>query len=403
MIRIIAGCLILLFVQCESGKKKEKSQISYSVQLAEAVMQNNPKAWMTDFRSKPRWGYVEGLVCQALINVSEQKESPKYYNYVKDTYVDVLIDSAGYISGYKKESFKLDDINSGKILFPFYAKTNDERYRAAIEILRDQITDQPRIEEGGFWHKQVYTNQMWLDGLYMGLPFYAQYATMYGDTLGLNDITSQLLLVKKHLKDGATGLYYHGWDASKKVYWADPDTGLSENFWGRGVGWLYMALVDVLDFIPKNHKDYNELVLMFQDLTDAIIQFQQEDSGLWWQVMDCPDREGNYQEATASCMFAYGIFKGIQNGLLSNRYLAFAKKAYHGIFKNLVQKDQNGNLEIIDCCAGAGLGPADNPVRDGSYEYYIKEKIRSNDGKAIGPLIMTCLLVENNPDWKVEE
>ncbi len=392
----ILSCLLLLFVQCKTNQNKEPL---YSVQLAESVMYNNPKAWMTDFQSKPKWGYVQGLVCQALLKVSEQYNEPKYFDYVKNTYVDMVVDSSGHINRYNKNSFKLDDINSGKLLFTLYSKTGDERYRILIDILRDQLKDQPRVEGGGFWHKKIYTNQMWLDGLYMGLPFYAHYATTYGNTDNLNDITSQLLLVQKNLKDDKTGLYYHGWDATKKVYWADPETGLSQNFWGRGVGWLYMAIVDVLDYIPKDHKDYQNLVLMYQDLTDAIIQFQQEETVVWYQVPNYPSREGNYLEATASCMFVFGMFKGIQNGILSDEYLDAAKKGYQGIFKNFVRKDQNGNLEITNCCAGAGLGPADNPVRDGSYKYYIEEKIRSNDGKAIGPLIMTCLMVENNPDF----
>ncbi len=395
------SCLVLLCIQCHSNSNHEDHKTLYSVQLAEAVMSNNPEAWMTDFNNKPKWGYVQGLVCQSLLKVSQQYGDSKYFEYVKNTYADVLIDSTGHIKGYHKNSFKLDDINSGKILFTLYNKSGEQRYRTVLDILRDQLRDQPRVAEGGFWHKQVYTHQMWLDGLYMGLPFYAQYITTYGDKTNFDDITSQLLLVKKHLKDETTGLYYHGWDATKEIYWADPETGLSKNFWGRGVGWLYMAIVDVLDYLPKNHKDYNEVVAMFQDLTDALIQFQQENSGLWYQVPNYPNREGNYIEATASCMFTYGMFKGIQNGILSDKYLVYAQKAYQGIFKDLVRKDVNGNLEIINCCAGAGLGPANNPARDGSYEYYIKEKIRTNDGKAIGPLIMTCLMVENNPDWKI--
>ncbi len=396
MVRIfIFSCIALLFTQCKTTSPKEKSTIPYFVQLAEAVMQNNQEAWKIDFQKNRRWGYVQGLVSLALIDVAEQYDSTKYFNYVKNTYVDYLIDSVGNLLTYKKESYKLDDVNSGKLLFPLYEKTGDERYRKTMDILRDQLRDQPRVEGGAFWHKQIYTNQVWLDGLYMNLPFYAEYATNYGDTANLNDITNQLLLVRDHLKDPETGLYYHGWDASKSVYWADPQTGLSKNFWGRGVGWLYMALIDVLDYLPESHKDRTAIVQMFQELTDAVLKFQQKETGVWYQVPNFPGREGNYLESTCSCMFVYGLYKGISKGILSDEYLVPAKKAYEGIFKTFVKTDRNGNLEITDCCAGAGLGPADNPVRDGTYDYYIHEKKRFNDGKAIGPLIMTCLIVES--------
>ncbi len=385
----------LLLLRCNNAQQQKKNKIPCSVQLGQAVIDNNKEAWMIDFQSRHRWGYVQGLVSLALQRVSEQYNMKKFDDYVKNTYVDLLIDSIGNIKGYKKKDFKLDDVNSGKLLFALYKETGDKRYRKAMNILMDQLKDQPRISEGGFWHKKIYTNQMWLDGLYMGLPFYAQFTAEYGDSADFDDITSQLLLVQKHMKDKETGLYYHGWDASKSVYWADPQTGLSKNFWGRGIGWFYMAIVDVLDFLPENHKDRPALITMFQDLTDAILKYQQKDSGVWYQVLNYPNREGNYLESTCSCMFAYGLFKGISNGFLSKKYLKAVQKAYKGIFKTFVKKDDKGNPEITDCCAGAGLGPADNPVRDGSYDYYIHEKIRSNDGKALGPLIMTCLLVES--------
>lgn len=374
---------------------------SFAVQLAESVIKNNPNAWMTDFNDKPLWGYVQGLVCQSLQEVSKQTGNPKYFDYVKNTYTDLLIDDQGNVNGYKMESFKLDDVNSAKLLFSLYEKTKNERYSAAIEKFHEQLKKHPRISEGGYWHKKVYPNQMWLDGLYMGLPFYAQYATIYKDPEAFDDISNQLLLAQKHIKDSKTGLYYHGWDASKTVYWADPKTGLSKNFWGRGVGWLYMALVDVLEFLPENHKNREQLVTMYQELTDAIVKVQDKNSGVWYQVLDFPNREGNYLESTASSMFVYGLSKGIQLGVLDTSYLKPLKKGYKGILKSFIKISDDGLVEITSCCAGAGLGPANNPVRDGSYEYYIKEGKRSNDGKAIGPLIMTSLLIEKNPQWNI--
>lgn len=399
---IFFSLLAFILVQCSNNKQsKDQQQVNQepiSILMVESVMNNNPEAWAVDFQSKPRWGYVQGLVCSSFLKVWEKNGDQKYFDYVKNTYADMLIDSLGTIDGYNKASFNIDNINSGKILFTLYNETGDERYRKAIETLRDQLNDHPRVSEGGFWHKKIYTNQMWLDGLYMGAPFYAQYIANYGDSANFNDVSKQLLLVEKYLKDTETGLYYHGWDASKSVYWANPETGLSKNFWGRGVGWLYMAIIDVLDYLPKDHPDQSKLVNMFTELTDAVIRYQQEDSGVWYQVPNFPEREGNYLEATCSCMFAYGMVKGIETGILDNSYINPAMKAYNGILKTFIKTDENQNLEITSCCAGAGLGPADNPVRNGTYEYYIEEAKRSNDGKAIGPFIMTSLMIENNAD-----
>ena len=399
---LLLPILAFFLVNC-SGTKKSNNQSKethkpYSVLMAESVINNNPEAWMVDFQSKPKWGYVQGLVGKALLQVGDKTNDQKYFDYIKETYADVLIDSVGNIIGYNKEDFNIDKINSGKILFTLYEKTGDERYKKAIETLRDQLRDHPRVSEGGFWHKKIYTNQMWLDGLYMGTPFYAQYVATYGDSANFDDITNQFLLVEKHLKDPKTGLYYHGWDESKSVFWADPETGLSKNFWGRGIGWLYMAIVDVLDYLPEDHPDRPKLVNMFRELTDAVIQFQQDDSGVWYQVMDMPDREGNYLESTCSSMFAYGMIKGIEMGILDDRYIEPAMKAYNGILTTFIQTDENGNLELTSGCSGAGLGPAGNTRRDGTFEYYISEPVRSNDGKGVGPFIMTSLMVEDNPD-----
>ncbi|WP_027586148.1 glycoside hydrolase family 88/105 protein [Prolixibacter bellariivorans] len=393
--------IAFLFTHCDTSKKTKNkentNQKPYSLLMAESVMNNNPKAWTVDYQSKPNWGYVQGLVCKALLREWEETGNPKYFNYVKNTYADVLIDSTGNILGYKKKDFKLDDINSGKILFALYKKTRDMRYKKAIETLRDQLREQPRIPQGGFWHKKIYTNQMWLDGLYMEAPFYAQYIATFGNPSNFDDVTNQFLLVEKHLKDPKTGLYYHGWDESKSVFWADPKTGLSKSFWGRGIGWLYMATIDVLDFLPKNHKDHNKLVNLFKNLTDAIIHYQQKDSGVWYQVMNMPGRKGNYLESSCSTMFTYGMIKGIETGILDSSYIKPAMKAYNGILATFVKTDKNGNLEITSGCSGAGLGPAGNTRRDGTFKYYISEPVRSNDGKAIGPFIMESLLIESNP------
>lgn len=356
---------------------------------------------MLDFQERPKWAYVNGLVCSAMLNVWEQTGEMKYFLYAKG-YADSLIDENGSIIGYKKEDFNLDKLNSGKILFTLYKETRDERYRTAIEILYNQLKDQPRTSEGGFWHKKIYPNQMWLDGIYMGTPYYAQYASTFGDSSTFNDIALQFELLNEHARDTTTGWYYHGWDSSREVFWAHPKTGRSQNFWGRGVGWYYMALVDVLDFFPEDHPKRAYLLATYRDLSETIIK-NQDSTGLWYQVLNMPEEPGNYLEATCSSQFAYGLIKGIEKRYIDAGYIEHAKEAYYGIIDHLIIRHPNGALELTSCCAGAGLGPANNPKRDGTYEYYINEKKRSNDGKGTGPFIMASLIYENSPSFQINK
>ncbi|MDW7691320.1 glycoside hydrolase family 88 protein [Flammeovirgaceae bacterium SG7u.111] len=395
---IFAFCITIL-IGCSPSEKKEKKEVpakeKWSQLMTESEIKRNPEAWMLDFHTEPRWSYVNGLVCLSILKVWEDTDDPKYFDYVKG-YADSLINSEGEIMGrFRKEAFNIDAINSGKILFALYDKTGDERYKKAIDALYDQLHDQPRISEGGFWHKKIYPNQMWLDGIYMGSPFYAQYAKTYGDDSMFDDIALQFELMHENARDSITGWYYHGWNPRKDVYWADPETGLSKHFWGRGVGWYYMALIDALDFFPKDHPKRQQLIDEFTELSATAKRWQNEKTGLWYQVLDQGDRKGNYLEATCSSMFAYGLLKGIDQGYLGDEYVPTAEKAYKGIIDNLIIKHSNEEVELTECCAGAGLGPADNLVRNGTYEYYINEKKRSNDGKGTGPFIMASLLYEN--------
>lgn len=389
----------LLIVQCTSRTKQSNNQEvdgvkkAYSVWMAESEMNRNQN-------TKPRWVYVPGLVNMAILSVWEMKGDQKFYDYVEKSYMDQLIDSTGTILGYDKVEFNIDHINAGKMLFPFYEETGDERYRAAMEQLMDQLREHPRVSEGGFWHKKIYPNQMWLDGLYMAAPFYAEYVKNFGNPSDFDDITNQFLLIEKYLLDEETGLYYHGWDESKSIFWADPGTGRSKNFWGRGMGWFYMAFVDVLDFLPEDHKDREKIIDMYKNLTDALIRFQDEETGLWYQVVNMPDREGNYLESSCASMFAYGMFKGMKKGILNEEaYLQSAMKAYNGILKNFIEVEENGDLTLTSACRVAGLGPENDTRRDGSFEYYMSEPIDSNDGKANGPFILASLLVESKPEW----
>ncbi|TRZ46480.1 glycosyl hydrolase family 88 [Robertkochia solimangrovi] len=355
--------------------------------MAMSIMKRNKEAWMIDLREDPKWDYVHGLVMLAFEKLYETNHEKAYFDYVKG-YADELIDSSGVIIRYKLKDYNIDMINAGKILFDLYDLTDDHRYKTAMDTLRKQIDGQPRTASGGFWHKKRYPNQMWLDGLYMGAPFYAAYNTRFEGGDKLNDIAKQFELIQKNARDPKTGLLYHGWDESREMEWADKVTGTSPNFWSRSLGWYAMALVDVLDYYPDNHRKKKELIGYLNELAEALLPFQDE-SGLWYQVTDMGDREGNYLEASGSSMFAYALAKGANKGYLPEKFKDVANKAFDGLTQELIKVDPDGEIHLTEVCAVAGLGG--NPYRDGSYEYYVNERKKDNDPKGTGPFIMAAL------------
>ena len=271
-----------------------------SARFAEAVIARNPQV-------HEKWDYTAGLVLLAIERVGEATHNRAMLDYVKSN-VDRLVAPDGTITGYKAEEYNLDQISEGRVLFALARRTTDARYRKAITLLRDQLKSQPRTDEGGFWHKKIYPQQMWLDGLYMAEPFYAEYARTFADPAAFSDVTKQFLLAARHTRDPRTGLMYHGWDASRSQKWADPATGLSANFWGRAVGWYMVGAVETLDYLPANHPDRAELIRTLQDISEAVAKVQDPVTGLWWQVLDQPNRAGNYLEASASSMLV--LFNG---------------------------------------------------------------------------------------------
>jgi unsaturated rhamnogalacturonyl hydrolase len=305
-----------------------------------------------------------------------------------------MIDSTGNILTYRLDEHNIDQINAGKPLFQRYRQTGNEKFRTAIFTLREQMKTHPRLASGGFWHKAIYPHQMWLDGIYMGSPFLAQFAVTFDEPTLLDDVANQILLMEKYARDEKTGLLYHGYDDSRAQRWADPVTGLSPHFWGRGIGWYAMAIVDVLDFMPESHPKRPEIIDTLKRLAIAIANFQHPETGRWYQVMNEVKREGNYAEATASCMFVYALKKAAKQGYIDPAYHAVAKKGYDGILKHFIEVEKSGLVNLKYNCAGAGLGG--NPYRDGSYEYYIHTAIRDNDPKGVGPFILASLEFESN-------
>ena len=386
---IVAMTTIIFIFSCNS--LNQKKNLPWSTRMADSEMRRNPEPWMIDFRETPKWEYTQGLVLKAILQVWQATGDEKYFQYVK-TYYDQFIDNDGNIMTYKLEDYNIDRINPGKVLFMLYQKTGDEKFKKAIFLLRKQMQTHPRTSEGGFWHKKIYPHQMWLDGIYMASPFLAEFAKTFNEPALFDDVTNQIILMEKHARDEKTGLLYHGWDESRQQRWANPETGRSPNFWGRAMGWYSMALVDVLDFLPTDHAKRPDVIAILQRLATAIANFQDAETGLWYQVVDKAGKEGNYLESSASSMFAYALAKAVRHGYVDESFRTVARKGYDGILKHFIEVDEGGEVQIHKGCSVAGLGG--EPYRDGSYEYYIGEKIRSNDPKAVGPFILASLEFE---------
>lgn len=377
------------FTAC-GGKKQSEEPLS--VRMVQSEIARMPESWMLDFSKALKWNYCHGLELQSFLDVADMyPEHQEFVDYAI-SYADTIINEEGNILTYKQERFNIDHVNSGKILFRLYDKTKDEKYRKALTIIRDQLANQPRTSEGGFWHKKIYPSQMWLDGLYMGTPFYAEYAARFNEPEAFDDITNQFVTVAKHTYDPATGLYRHAWDESREMAWADSITGQAPHVWGRAVGWYMMAMVDVLDFMPQNHPGREALLNILQPLSENLLKYQDAQTGAWSQVLDMPEREGNYQETSCTSMFAYAFLKGARKGYLDEKFRDAGLKAYNGLVKYFVVTDAQGNLSLTRVCGVAGLGG--KPYRDGSFDYYINEIIRDNDPKGVAPFIMAALEVE---------
>ena len=353
----------------------------WSVRMVETVMKEHPVV-------HEKWDYTAGLVLTGVERLGDRTGDARYRKYVQDNMAR-LVQPDGSIATYRADEFNLDQINQGRLLFPLYARTRDVRYQKAIELLREQLRRQPRTSEGGFWHKQIYPQQMWLDGLYMAEPFYAQYAATHRDSAAFDDIARQFLLAARHSRDAKTGLLYHAWDATRSQSWADSLTGTSKNFWGRADGWYAMALVDVLDYLPVAHPDRSALVKTLGDLAESVAKVQDPVTGLWWQVLDQGSRKGNYLESSASSMFVYALAKGARKGYLAPRYAAIARRGYDGIIANFITVDASGLVSLHNVCQVAGLGGAQN--RSGTYDYYISEPVVSDDYKGVGAFILASL------------
>lgn len=361
-----------------------------SERLADTAMN---RIWVDDGTPPgiPRtWTYEQGVVSKAIEQMWFATGDPKYYRHIQ-TGMDFWIDENGNLKDYDLEEYNIDHITPGLAMMTAYRWTGNEKYKKIVELLRSQLKTHPRTKEGGFWHKKIYPWQMWLDGLYMGEPFYAEYSAVWGED-NWNDIANQFVWMEKHSLDPKTRLLYHGWDESKEQKWANNQTGQSPHFWGRAMGWYAMGLVDTLEHFPKEHPRRAELIAILNRVTASIEKVQDPKSGLWWDILDLGGKEKNYLESSGSAMFVYSIARGVREGYLPEKYMKVASRGWDGIQKEFIKKNERGETDWHGTVSVSGLGG--NPYRDGSYEYYMSEKLRVNDAKGLGPAIKAALEME---------
>jgi len=344
-------------------------------------------------KKPPKWNYIDGCMIKAILDLYYATNNKKYLNFAKD-FVDFFVSDDGKILGYDAEEYNCDNINMGKVLFDLYEIFGEDKYRLALDLQYSQLEGQPRINAGNFWHKLIYPNQVWLDGLYMVQPFYLEYEARFGGTNnGVDDSIKQFQNAATAMKDAQTGLFYHGYDESKEMFWANKATGLSQNFWSRSMGWYSMALVDTAEKLGAEHTAQVDILTgQLKQLLDALLKVQDSDSKLFYQVTDKGHLEGNYLETSGSCAIAYSMMKGARLGYLPDEYFNHGLEIFHGVMKHKLVLD-DGVFSLKDICLVAGLGgmpgKGDYKLRDGTFEYYISEPRVDNDAKGVAPFLFS--------------
>jgi len=383
--------LLLVLAPAEIGL----AQQPYSKRMADATIQRWPDVQIVaNGKTLGDWAYDKNTLLAGFAAVWQNSADPDCYRYIQHA-IDRLITTDGQIASYKPEDLSLDEVALGRELLLLYGRTNEEKYYKAATTVRHQLDVQPRAPSGGFWHKKRYPNQMWLDGLYMAEPFYAQYSAMFEDRKAFADIARQFALIEEHTRDPKTGLLYHGWDESKQMGWANPKTGVSPNFWARAVGWYAIALVDTIPYFPEDHPGRKQLIDILQRLAPSIVKAQDSQTGLWWEVMDKPGQGENFLESSASCMFVYALEKGVRLGYLDPKFREPARRGYQGILDRFVKPDSNGLLTLDATVYGAGLG--DKLTPQNSYDYYTHVATGPSDPKGIGAFLMAAAEMEVAP------
>lgn len=403
MLTIFLLTFVFLNAQPKAPKTESNSSNalpkSYAAEMAKTVM----AIWKDSLsiNGRPaRWAYDQSVILKGIEGLWRATGDKKYFDYIQRS-MDFFVRDDGTIRTYEPEEFNIDHIAPGRNILLLYNVTGNEKFFKAVQLFRQQLKLHPRTNEGGFWHKKIYPYQMWLDGLYMGEPFYAEYAKTFGEDTAFNDIARQFILMEQHSVDTKTGLMYHGYDESRQQKWADKTTGRSPHFWARAMGWYGMGLVDVLEVFPADHPKRNELVQILNRYAAAVSKVQDAKTGLWWNILNMPGRDKNYFEASSSSMFVYTLAKGVRLGALSKSYLAVAKKGYDGILKKFIQyavdpETNETHISLSGTVSVSGLGGT--PYRDGSFEYYMSEKVIVNDPKGVGAFIQAANEMEMLPN-----
>lgn len=362
--------------------------------LIDGSSPQNPQWNVESVRSKkaPYWNYIDGCMMTSLYSLYISSGEKKYFDFVKN-YIDYFLDDEGNIKTYDKEKYNLDDINEGRVLFDLYGATGDEKYKKAIFNLYAQLKDQPRTKTGNFWHKKIYPDQIWLDGVYMAQPFYCRYLTAFSKA-DYSDVVSQVKNVRRLMFDKNKGLYYHGIDCSKKAFWADKK-GLSSSFWLRSEGWFLVALADLSEYLHEKTAK-KEIDKIFIEAVRGIVGYVDKKTHMLYQVVDKGEKEGNYVETSGSLMVSYALMKGARLNVLPKDYGDLGKKIFKGVVKKQLTLSDEGEITLKGICLVAGLGPENNRRRDGSYEYYVSEPIVDNDAKGVAPLVMCYAELQNS-------
>ena len=388
----------------------KKPYKNYSEWLTYSEMKRVPQSYMLDFAKSPRWSYVMGIELEAMLDTYLKYGGDDIRKYCQ-LYTDTMINDKGEIRSYKLEDYNLDQIRTGHFVARMYEKYPEAKNLKAMQTLMKQLDKQPRTKEGVYWHKAIYAYQVWLDGIFMGLPYRCLTARNLLSPKKAkkiyDDAVDQISKTYERTLDPKTGLNRHAWDETHEMFWADKETGLSQHCWGRAQGWYTMALIELLDAMPEDYERRGEVIELLRKDLDAVIKWQDKKTGLWYQVMDAPGRKGNYLESTCSSMFAYVLMKATNKGYLGDKYFLAGKKAYHGILNNFIRVNADKTISLTNCCAVAGLGPGmseavkkaapnvkENKRRDGSYDYYLSEPVRDNDAKGVGPFIWASLEYE---------
>ncbi len=388
MSRFIFIMSFILFSSCgshTSSEKKTDSELLWSVRMANTVI-NRSDSLVYYVDRHPRWAYDVAFLGMAMDRLGTV--DTLYSRYMEE-WVDYFVQPDGSVLDYRKEEYNLDRIFPGRNVLTVYRRRGDEKYKAALDRLIEQLRDHPKTQSGGYWHKQIYPWQMWLDGIFMGSTYMVLYASEFGSPEWFDVAVNQTLMAYEKTLDKESGLLMHAWDESRQQKWCDPETGRSHYPWSRATGWYLMALTDILEYLPEDHPGRGDLIRILQSTSEALLKVQDSETGLWFQVLNQGGREGNYLEGSGSAMFAYVFARAANKGYLDKAYLPIAEKAFDGITKELITIDESGNLTMHNIVGGCGLGG--NPYRDGSYEYYVNEKRVDNDPKGVAPFILAAL------------